>query len=178
MDWFVLLIEGLKFIVPALVVFGVCYFTMQKLIESDYDRKMIEFRHQNKDKMLPAKIQAYERLTLYLERINPSNLLIRLNQPGISAGAFKLQLQNAINEEFNHNLAQQLYVSPQAWKFIRIVKEQVMALINESYAQCGPNSSGPDLSKAILENMIAKDDFPVDKAIDFLKKEFKLIFDF
>lgn len=178
MDWLNVLLETLKFIIPALVVFGVCYFTMQRLIESDYDRKMLEYRHQNKDKMLPAKVQSYERLILYLERINPSNLLIRLNQPGISASAFKIQLQNAINDEFNHNIAQQLYVSPQSWTMIKIVKEQVLALVNEAYAKVGANASGPELSKAVLEHMITMEDFPVEKAIDFIKKEFRLIFDF
>jgi len=128
--------------------------------------------------MTPVKIQAYERLIIYLDRINPSNLLLRMNQPGVSATAFKASLISSITEEFNHNLAQQLYVSPQSWQVIRVVKEEMIKLINDCYHHLDANASSVDLSKAVLEEIIRREEVPTDKAINFLKKEFKLIFDF
>lgn len=167
-----------KMILPAVVVFLVGYFTLKKMLDNHYEGRMLEFRQQNRQNMLPTKIQAYERLTLYLERINPSNLLTRVSNPGIPASDFKHILVQTINEEFNHNLAQQLYVSPQAWQLTKYVKEEMIRLISESLAGLGTDAKGVDLSKAILEEIIRREEVPTDKAINFLKKEFKLIFDF
>lgn len=171
------ILEVIKYILPALVVFFTIYLIMKNWLENDYNKRLFEFQSQNKSNMLPAKMQAYERLTLFLERINPPNLLIRLNKPFISALAFKQELIDTINEEFNHNVAQQLYVSHQAWNLIKVVKEEQISLIVNCYNKLEKNASGNDLSKAVLEEMIKREDAIVQKAIDFLKKEFKLIFD-
>lgn len=177
MDSLALFLDVLKYVLPAVVVFLVGYFTLKKMLDNYYEQKMLEFRQQNRSSMVPIKIQAYERLTIYLDRINPSNMLLRLNQPGIPAAAFKATLIATVNEEFGHNLAQQLYVSPQSWKLIKLVKERVIELINNSYATLDKTATSVDLSKAILEEMIRREEVPTDMAIDFLKKEFKLIFD-
>jgi hypothetical protein len=177
MDSLALFLDVLKYVLPAVVVFLVGYFTLKKMLDNYYEQKMLEFRQQNRSNMVPIKIQAYERLTIYLDRINPSNMLLRLNQPGIPAAAFKATLVATVNEEYGHNLAQQLYVSPQSWKLIKLVKERVIELINNSYATLDKNATSVDLSKAILEEMIRREEVPTDMAIDFLKKEFKLIFD-
>lgn len=177
MDSLALFLDVLKYVLPAVVVFLVGYFTLKKMLDNYYEQKMLEFRQQNRSSMVPIKIQAYERLTIYLDRINPSNMLLRLNQPNIPAAAFKATLIATVNEEFGHNLAQQLYVSPQSWKLIKLVKERVIELINNSYATLDKTATSVDLSKAILEEMIRREEVPTDMAIDFLKKEFKLIFD-
>lgn len=177
MDSLALFLDVLKYVLPAVVVFLVGYFTLKKMLDNYYEQKMLEFRQQNRSSMVPIKIQAYERLTIYLDRINPSNMLLRLNQPGIPAAAFKATLIATVNEEYGHNLAQQLYVSPQSWKLIKLVKERVIELINNSYATLDKTATSLDLSKAILEEMIRREEVPTDMAIDFLKKEFKLIFD-
>lgn len=178
MDSLAIFIDIFKFIIPAVVVFLVSYFTLKKMLDNHYEQRLLEFRQQNRKGMLPAKIQAYERLTIYLERINPSNLLLRTNQPNATASAYKTFLITTINDEFNHNLAQQLYVSPQSWQVLKVVKDEMIRLINESLAKLDSNSMGVDLSKAILEEVIRREEVPTDKAINFLKKEFKLIFDF
>lgn len=171
-------LEIVKIILPAVVVFLVGYFTLKKMLDNHYETKMLEFRQQNRQGMLAPKIQSYERLTLYLERINPSNLLGRVNNPTASAADYKTLLVHTISEEYNHNLAQQLYVSPQAWQLIKYVKEEMIRLVNESLAGLDSKAKGVDLSKAILEEIIRREEVPTDKAINFLKKEFKLIFDF
>lgn len=177
-ELFVSFLEVLKYVLPSVVVFLVGYFTLKKMLDNHYEQKMLEFRQQNRSSMMPIKVQAYERLIIYLDRINPSNLLLRMNQPGVSAGSFRNTLTTTVVEEFNHNLAQQLFVSPQAWKLIKVVKEEILRLINDSYATLDKSATSVDLSKAILEEMIRREEVPTDKAVDFLKKEFKLIFDF
>ncbi|MDX5468577.1 MAG: hypothetical protein LPK45_01960 [Bacteroidota bacterium] len=177
MDVLSFVLEVLKMTLPSLAVFLVTYFVLKQYLENDYQKKLLENRKENAGQLMPVKMQAYERMILYMERINPSSLLVRLTTAGMTATELKTVLTHTINEEFNHNVAQQLYVSPQAWKIIRVVKEQLLQIINECYHGLDPDAKGVDLSRAILDFMIRHEEVPTDKAIDFLKKEFKLMFD-
>ncbi|MBI1221288.1 MAG: hypothetical protein GC180_01685 [Bacteroidetes bacterium] len=169
--------EVFKLTLPALAVFLVSYYVLKQYLDNDYQKKLLETKRENAGQLVPVKMQAYERMILYLERINPSNLLVRLTTANITASQLKADLNHAINEEFNHNIAQQLYISPQAWKIIRVVKEQLVQIINNCYAELDAEARGVDLSRAILDTMIRNEEVPTDKAIEFLKKEFKLVFD-
>ena len=125
----------------------------------------------------PIKLQAYERLVILMERMTPNNLIFRVSQPGISASQLKIDLIHDINNEYNHNVSQQIYVSHQAWQMVRIVKEETINIINTAYSGLGHNAVGIDLSKAIFETLIQMEIMPTNKALDFLRKEFQLIFD-
>lgn len=177
MDWFQFILEIFKFTIPALVVFLVTHLTIKNFLDNDYQKKVLQLKKKGNAAVVPLKMQAYERLIIYMERINPSILLVRLTTSNMSALQLKNELLHTINEEYNHNVAQQLYVSPQAWRMIRVVREQLQHIINESYASLESNAKGVDLGKRILEVIIDTDEIPTDKAIDFLKKEFKLMFD-
>lgn len=177
MDWANTILEILKYVIPALIVFIFCYLVLTKFLDSDFDKKSLELRNQNRATYTPVKMQAYERIIIFLERINPSNLLLRINRPSASAAQLKSELVQSVNDEFNHNLAQQLYLSPQAWGLTKLVKEEVIAIINHCYNELDRDATGMDLSKSILERMIKNEEMPSQKAIDFLKKEFKLMFE-
>ena len=124
----------------------------------------------------PVKLQAYERLVILMERITPNHLIFRVSQPGISASQLKIDLIQDINNEYNHNVSQQIYVSYQAWQMVKIVKEEMINIINTAYGSLGPNAVGIDLSKAIFEHLIQMETIPSNKALEFLRKEFQLIF--
>lgn len=177
MDWMSFVLEIFKLTLPALAVFLVTYYVLKQYLDNDYQKRLLDSKRDSAGQITPVKMQAYERMILYLERINPSELVVRLTAADMSAGQLKNQLNHTIKEEFSHNVAQQLYISPQSWKLIRIVKDQLIMIINQCYAELGPDASGVDLSRAILDTMIRNEEVPTDKAIDFLKKEFKLIFD-
>ena len=81
-----------------------------------------------------------------------------------------------INTEYAHNVSMQMYLSTQAWIVIKDAKEQTINLINQSYIPLRPDASGIDLSKSILENVIQRNELPNQKALEFLKKEFQLMF--
>jgi phosphopentomutase len=85
-------------------------------------------------------------------------------------------METSVNQEYMHNLSQQIYISNQAWNIIKVVKEEVIQLIHETYEQTSSDSSGIDLSKAIIDKMIADNSIPTSKAIDFLKAEINLYF--
>lgn len=177
MDWMSFILEIFKLTIPALAVFLVTFFVMKQYLDNDYQKRLLDMRRGRSGDIMPVKMQAYERMIIFLERINPSSLLVRHTVSGMSAQQLRHELTHAISEEYDHNIAQQLYLSPQSWKLIRVVKEQLLGIINQCYNELDANASGVDLSRAILDTMIRNEEVPTDKAIEFLKKEFKLMFD-
>jgi hypothetical protein len=100
---------------------------------------------------LPLKLQAYERLILLADRISLPNLISRLNQPGLGLRDMQQMLVQTIRQEFDHNITQQIYVSPEAWDAIRNLKEQNLLIINQVASFLPETASGQDLNKALLE---------------------------
>ena len=122
---------------------------------------------------LPLQLQAYERCILLLERINPSSLILRVSQKGMSAFQLQTAMISAIREEFEHNLSQQLYVGVESWENIRKVKEELIRLVNTSAAEMEDNAMAASLATSVLEKMEDSERFSIPKAIDFIKTDAK-----
>lgn len=101
--------------------------------------------------LLPLQLQAYERLVLLADRIALPNLISRVNQPGLSARDMQLMLTQTIRQEFEHNISQQIYVSPEAWEAIRNLKEQNMLIINKVSSFLPETAIGTELNKSLME---------------------------
>jgi hypothetical protein len=97
------------------------------------------------------KLQAYERLILLTDRIAIPNLVSRTNQPGLSSREMQSLLTQTLRQEFDHNITQQIYVSPEAWDAIRNLKEQNLLIINQIASFLPSEASGLDLNKSLLE---------------------------
>ena len=165
-----------QFVIPAAVVFLVTYFTLKKMLDDDFRRKKLELESKRSTDLTPMKLQAYERLTILLERIRLDNLVMRLADPNLSATEFKHRLSGNINEEFNHNVSQQIYISDQAWIMVKAAKEDALNIINHCYKDMSEFSKSTDLGKSILSEVIDRKNDLVAQAILFLKKEIDLVF--
>jgi hypothetical protein len=176
-DFLLSLLEVVKYIIPSLVVLGVVHFLLKNFFDNEFLRRKMELKVENSKLITPLKLQAYERIVILMERMSPNNLIFRVSSPGISATQLKILLIEDINNEFNHNVSQQVYISPQAWQMVRIAKEEMINIVNTAYSSLGPNSVGLDLSKGIFEVMMKMDNIPTNKALEFLRKEFHLLFD-
>ena len=99
----------------------------------------------------PLKLQAYERLILLADRIALPNLISRCNQPGLNVREMQNLLTQTVRQEFDHNITQQIYVSPEAWDAIRNLKEQNLLIINQVSSYLPDNATGQDLNKSLLE---------------------------
>ncbi|QHL89068.1 hypothetical protein GU926_17190 [Nibribacter ruber] len=163
-------------LIPALLVGGGMYLLTQRYMERDYRKRLLEIRLKNSDVILPIRLQAYERVILFLERITPSNLLIRVSPSGMTAPEFQAQLSQEIRAEYTHNLSQQLYMSEAAWQQVKKAKEDVVTMINQNYQTLPENSRGTDLAKRVLENVLHNDIDPTAQALQFLKRELHEIF--
>jgi hypothetical protein len=100
------------------------------------------------------QLQAYERLILLTDRIALPNLIQRLNQPGLEARDMQSLLTQAIRQEFEHNITQQMYVSAEAWDAVRNYKEQNLLIVNQVASFLPPEASGVDLNKHLLDLLV------------------------
>lgn len=101
------------------------------------------------------QLQAYERLTVLVDRIALPNLITRVNVSGVSASDMQAVLTRNIREEFEYNISQQIYVSPEAWKAVKNLKEQNLLVINQFASALPNNATGLDLNKLLLEYLMA-----------------------
>jgi len=169
-------IEILKYILPAIIVFLTAYFLIRNFLRNEEKRRRHELTMNQKDSILPLRLQAYERLILLLERISPDSLVMRTGKSNLSAIELQNELINIVRMEFEHNIAQQTYISNQAWEQVKTVKTQIIKLINESALEINPNAKGIALSKRILENAMSMETHPAQSALQFLKKEVQELF--
>ncbi len=170
------ILEILKYILPSLIVFLTAWLIIRKFLENDRKLKKIDLMYKNEQYILPIRMQAYERLVLFLERISPESLLMRVNRQGMTSQELHSELLSAIRAEFEHNLSQQIYVSRESWEVIRNARSGLINIINESAKSIEPGSPSIKLSQTILELIIDKDDSPTNVAIDFIKREVKELF--
>jgi hypothetical protein len=100
---------------------------------------------------LPLQLQAYERLILLADRIALPNLVSRTNQPGLNVREMQNLLVQTLRQEFDYNITQQIYVSPEAWDAVRNLKEQNLLIINQVASYLPDSATGQDLNKSLLE---------------------------
>jgi len=103
---------------------------------------------------IQLQLQAYERLTLLVDRIALPNLIGRSSQPGLSARDMQIVLTQTIKQEFEYNITQQIYVSADAWNAVKNLKEQNMLIVNQIANVLPANATGLDLCKYLLEYLM------------------------
>src|ERR1700741_706539 len=111
------LFEIVKIILPAGIVFITTYYLVKNFLDHESRKKTLDLKLANQAVITPIRLQAYERVVLFLERINPNSMVMRLNKTG-SAANFQGELLKTIRNEFEHNLSQQIYMSSKAWESV------------------------------------------------------------
>lgn len=177
MDFIDYLLEALKYILPSIVVMITAVLILRSFTENSLKMKQVDMLLKKKNEVLPIRIQAYERLTLLLERIQPATILSRLRRDNMTAPELQLSMVNAIRSEFEHNYSQQIYVSDSAWSLVRSVVEQNISVINRVGSQLPSEASGSDFGRSLIK-FIIEDQQEVSSAaaISFLKKEVQQLF--
>jgi hypothetical protein len=117
------------------------------------------------------RIQAYERLILFLERISPDNLLLRLKNQARTNYDLHLAILQQIRSEYEHNISQQLYVSDAVWSRVKETKEQVTMYINDIAKGVDPDADSIGLAKLILDKLMEDRESPVSETIKEIKAE-------
>jgi hypothetical protein len=164
-------LEILKYVLPAAIVFVGVYFILQNFLENERYKTELLLRKDNRKLITPVKLQAYERMILYLERINLSNMVMRLYKKGQSAKDLQELMLHNIRSEYEHNMVQQLYIPSPTWKLVKQAREETVKIINSSADQLSDKASGLELSQFILELMGKIDKTVTEVAIEALKQE-------
>jgi hypothetical protein len=120
--------------------------------------------------ILPLRLQACERIVLFLDRIAVNNLILRINRPEMNALQFQAALVGVIREEFEYNLSQQLYISAKAWELVKNAKEETIRLINTASMKVPENATSSEMVRMLLELVLAEEKSAVDIALDEVKK--------
>lgn len=115
------------------------------------------------------KMQAYERMTLFLERIKPSNLVNKFDKD-LAIHEFIYLLEKNITEEFEYNSSQQLYISRNSWENVVASKNNVIKLMRKTYESLSNTASLQDFKTIFLMNYVNGEDF-IANTIEDLRKD-------
>ncbi|MFN8354985.1 MAG: hypothetical protein U0Y10_11095 [Spirosomataceae bacterium] len=171
-----LLMDLLKIVLPAGLVLYAMYLTVRTFVSKQFAEKQFDLKAETARTLLPIRLQAYERMTLFLERISPNNLLLRTYGQATTVLEFQQLLLSEIREEFNHNLSQQVYMSHEAWELIRQAVNQVMTVVNAASQSVAPEAPAIELSRRIFDILLQQQIDPTAEALHFIKDEVKANF--
>lgn len=147
---------------------------IKKFVENEQKKTILEIQKIQESEVrkvvTPIQLQAYERLVLFLERMTPNNLVLRCYQAGMTTQLLKDVMIQNIRDEFEHNLSQQLYISSQAWAYIKNAKEDMINTINSIQAKEGETMT-PTAFVGTLFELLAGKESQIELAQDFLKEE-------
>lgn len=163
-------------LIPAGAVLLTAVFFMRKTYEKDVLALNADLKRERQKFFLPNRVDAYQRAILLMERIHPNSLVMRLNNPGLPSAAFQVKLLESIREEYEHNIAQQMYISPATWDLVKKAKEETIKIINLAGRQTDASSMALDLSGKIFEISAEVGTLPTEIAVDVLKKEIQQLF--
>ncbi|MBA4277374.1 hypothetical protein [Flavobacterium sp.] len=163
------IIEILAYTIPSLITGGVAYFLFDSYFKDQQNTRRWLLQKDNRKDTLPLRLQAYERMTLFMERINPSQLLIRITPISNDKNEYTNYVIAQVEQEFEHNLAQQIYISDECWSIITAAKNatiQMIRLATKSEKVANANQ----LREVVLSDLLEKQS-PSSAALAFIKNE-------
>ncbi|MDX1666351.1 MAG: hypothetical protein R3350_03945 [Saprospiraceae bacterium] len=169
--WLSVLLEIVKITLPALIVFVTVHQVLKQFLDNQYRQRNLEYKRESKKASLPLRLQAYERLSLFCERISIPQLLLRMRKEGMSAKELRLNLMLTIQQEYEHNLTQQIYVSGQLWEIIKMARDDSINTISLASEVYESSANGQDFSKVLLGILEKRESTGPQKALEAIKKE-------
>ena len=173
--WLSVILEIIKISVPALVVFLTVNALLKRYLENQHRVKLVELKDKQTKTTLPLRMQAYERLSLYCERISIPSLILRLRKEGMTAAELRVTLLLAIQQEYEHNITQQVYVSDQLWQILKIARDDAVNTISTVADTVEPNLDAKTLVAALFDFLNQREYTGLDKALVAIKKEAGLL---
>jgi len=167
--------EILMLAVPVVIMFLALYFLFRQFFSNQLKLQMVNRNAESGELKMRLKLQAYERLMLFCERIDVQNMIMRLGYDNMSARDLESALIMSVQKEYEYNLSQQLYVSDQLWQIVSIAKDQVIEVITHIGSKAGPKSTAGDLSSALFKFYKSQKKNPLETAKAAIKKESSLL---
>ena len=163
------IIELLSYTIPSAITGIVAYYFFLTHTKNEERKLRLSLLRENQKQSLPIRLQAYERMALFLERINPSKLVLRITSVNNDINAYSQSLINTIEQEFEHNLAQQIYISDKCWSIIMSAKNATILIIQKT-AEEETVTTAQELREAIIKRIL-NSSAPSTTALAFIKDE-------
>lgn len=164
-----------SFFLSSLIVGGIAFYFFKTHVEHLQQKSRLEIKLRYQKETLPIRLQAYERLALLTERLSLGNLLKRIKPVGDDKQSYEDLLINTIEQEFEHNLVQQIYVSRECWNIIKTAKNSTISKIRKT--NMSSNIDGAQkLRETLLQDLLDQNNSPNDLALQVIKKELKSLF--
>ena len=170
------LFDILFYLAAPLMLLASTYILITKFFDRDYRLQLFELKRNSQQHIIPLRLQAYERIVLFLERIQINNLVLRVREDDMNVKQFQLALLQTIRAELDHNITQQIYIAATTWNQIKTTKEETIRIINFTADTLSPNAPATDLAKALFEYIINNDFISTQLAIDAVKNEARQLF--
>ncbi|MDJ0646285.1 MAG: hypothetical protein QNJ57_09925 [Flavobacteriaceae bacterium] len=165
----------LAYTLPALVTGLVALYFFKLHTDNEKKRHIYQLRKEKQSIALPSRFQAYERMALFLERISPNNLAVRIKPSGNDKPGYFKKLLGTVEQEYEHNLAQQIYMTSECWDIITTAKNNTLNFIRDVMLE-GEVLDAKAMREAIIQRT-GKDDLPPTRAaLDYIKEEVQSIF--
>jgi RNase H-fold protein (predicted Holliday junction resolvase) len=168
------LFQLLAYTFPAIITAVIAYFFFKMHTENEEKRRRYLLHKEHHKDVLPLRLQAYERMALFLERIHPSKLLIRVIPFSTDKNDYERLLIHHIEQEFEHNLAQQIYISDECWTVINTAKSTTIQNIRRANMSEKVDSANK-LREVILSDLLDKT-APSQTALSYVKSEVVQLF--
>ena len=163
------ILEILAYTLPSIITGAVAYYLFNSYFKDQQNTRRWLLQKENQKDSLPLRLQAYERMALFLERINPSNLLIRITPFSSDKNQYENLIIEHINQEYEHNITQQIYVTDECWTLIQTAKNTTIQNIRKTNRNEKVDSANK-LREAILRDLLESQS-PSTIALSFLKEE-------
>lgn len=163
------IIEILAYTIPSLITGGLAYYLFNLHFKDQQNTRRWLIQKDNQKMALPLRLQAYERLTLLMERINPSQLMVRINPVSNDKNDYENYVIAQIEQEFEHNIAQQIYVSDKCWTIIITAKNATVQMVRTA-AKNEKVTNADELRTFVISELFDKTS-PSNAALSFIKNE-------
>lgn len=170
------LYEVIKFAVAGIAVVMVAFYLARPYLNNSQKLQLLDFKKATSAQTLPLRLQAYERVVLLIDRVNPSNMLVRLNASAYTAAELQSLIVTEVRNEFQHNVTQQLYVSTRAWTLVKRLKDDTINLCTGAVRSLPDGATGLDLGRAMLAQLAKMEHDPYDVAVNMIRTDMEELF--
>lgn len=156
------------FLLPAVVTGAVAFYFFRLHTRNEDGRRRFLLHKDSQKDTLPIRLQAYERMVLFLERIAINSLVVRVAPKSTDKSDYENLLIKQIETEFEHNLSQQIYMSDECWNIIKAAKNATIQMIRSAGMS---DTDSPDKLREDILNQTMDKQSPSATALAFVKKE-------
>lgn len=169
MDLETKLIDALLYAIPAVITGLVAYYFFKEHTKNEDGRRRFLLQKDMQVNSMPLRLQAYERMAIFLERITPAKLIVRVSPTSSNKDSYETLLIANIEQEFEHNLSQQIYITDECWSIITAAKNATIQLIRK--ANLSEKTDTADKLREVVLNEMMDKRAPSDAALSYIKQE-------